>query len=151
MELNEWIRTFSQIRSDLDIKEINETKLQQLREWECSNNLENIYNEINRNRKLLKDYAKMYMITDGTGRSIIQINNLIEVLKKILPRTELSRTNNLIEVLKKILPRTELSRTQWKMMVRIADKQGTGMVDLDEFLRITEQSARQMNQQPRFV
>ena len=55
------------------------------------------------------------------------------------------------KVLKKILPRTELSRTQWKMMVRIADKQGTGMVDLDEFLRITEQSARQMNQQPRFV
>ncbi len=132
LELNERIRTFSQIRSDLDIREINETKLQQLREWECSNNLENIYNEINRNRKLLKDYAKMYMITDGTGRSIIQINNLIEVLKKILPRTE-------------------LSRTQWKMMVRIADKQGTGMVDLDEFLRITEQSARQMNQQPRFV
>ena len=132
LELNEWIRTFSQIRSDLDIREINENKLQQLREWECSNNLENIYNEINRNRKLLKDYAKMYMITDGTGRSIIQINNLIEVLKKILPRTE-------------------LSRTQWKMMVRIADKQGTGMVDLDEFLRITEQSARQMNQQPRFV
>ena len=132
LELNEWIRTFSQIRSDLDIKEINETKLQQLREWECSNNLENIYNEINRNRKLLKDYAKMYMITDGTGKSIIQINNLIEVLKKILPRTE-------------------LSRTQWKMMVRIADKQGTGMVDLDEFLRITEQTARQMNQQPRFV
>ena len=72
------------------------------------------------------------MITDGTGKSIIQVNNLIEVLKKILPRTE-------------------LSRTQWKMMVRIADKQGTWMVDLDMFLKITEQSARQMNQQPRFV
>ena len=72
------------------------------------------------------------MISDGSGRYIIQINNLIEVLKKILPRTE-------------------LSRTQWKMMVRIADKQGTGMVDLDEFLKIMEQSARQMNQQPRFV
>ena len=132
LELNEWIRTFSQISSDLDIKETNEIKMQQLREWECSNNLENIYNEINRNRKLLKDYAKIYMITDGTGKSIIQVNNLIEVLKKILPRTE-------------------LSRTQWKMMVRIADKQGTGMVDLDMFLKITEQSARQMNQQPRFV
>ena len=50
--------------------------MQQLREWECSNNLEKIYNEINRNRKLLRDYAKMYMITDGTGKSIIQINNL---------------------------------------------------------------------------
>ena len=132
LELNEWIRTFSQVKSDLDIKETNEMKLQQLREWECSNNLEKIYNEINRNRKLLKDYAKMYMISDGSGRNIIQINNLIEVLKKILPRTE-------------------LSRTQWKMMVRIADKQGTGMVDLDEFLKIMEQSARQMNQQPRFV
>ena len=106
--------------------------MQQLREWECSNNLENIYNEINRNRKLLKDYARMYMITDGNGRSIIQINNLIEVLKKILPRTK-------------------LSRTQWKMLVRIADNQGMGMVDLDSFLKITEQSARQMNQQPRFI
>ena len=132
MELNEWIRTFSQIKSDLDISEANEMKLQQLREWECSNNLEKIYNEINRNRKLLKDYAKMYMITDGTGKNIIQINNLIEVLKKILPRTQ-------------------LSRTQWKMMVRIADKQGTGMVDLEAFLKVTEQSARLMNQQPRFV
>ena len=132
LELNEWIRTFSQIKSDLDINEANEMKLQQLREWECSNNLEKIYNEINRNRKLLKDYAKMYMITDGTGKNIIQINNLIEVLKKILPRTQ-------------------LSRTQWKMMVRIADKQGTGMVDLEAFLKVTEQSARLMNQQPRFV
>ena len=132
LELNEWIRTFSQIKSNLDISEINETKIQQLREWECSNNLEKIYNEINRNRKILKDYAKMYMITDGTGKNMIQINNLIEALKKILPRTE-------------------LSRTQWKIMVRIADKQGTGMVDLNEFLKICEQSARQMNQQPRFV
>jgi Ca2+-binding EF-hand superfamily protein len=132
LELNEWIRTFSQVKSDLDINEANEMKLQQLREWECSNNLEKIYNEINRNRKLLKDYAKMYMITDGTGKNIIQINNLIEVLKKILPRTQ-------------------LSRTQWKMMVRIADKQGIGMVDLDMFLKIVEQSARNMNQQPRFV
>jgi Ca2+-binding EF-hand superfamily protein len=132
LELNEWIRTFSQVKSDLDINEANEMKLQQLREWECSNNLEKIYNEINRNRKLLKDYAKMYMITDGTGKNIIQINNLIEVLKKILPRTQ-------------------LSRTQWKMMVRIADKQGTGMVDLEAFLKVTEQSARLMNQQPRFV
>ena len=72
------------------------------------------------------------MITDGTGKNMIQINNLIEALKKILPRTV-------------------LSRTQWKIMVRIADKQGTGMVDLNEFLKICEQSARQMNQQPRFV
>ena len=132
LELNEWIRTFSQVKSDLDIKETNEMKLQQLREWECSNNLEKIYNEINRNRKLLKDYAKMYMITDGEGKASIQINNLIEVLKRILPRTE-------------------LSQTQWKMMVRIADKQGIGMVDLDMFLKIVEQSARNMNQQPRFV
>ena len=106
--------------------------MQRLRDLECSNNLESIYNEINRNRKLLRDYAKMYMITDGTGKSIIQINNLIEVLKKILPRTQ-------------------LSRTQWKMMVRIDDKQGMGMVDLEKKKKITEQSARQMNQQPRFV
>ena len=132
LELNEWIRTFSQIKSDLDVTEPDQKKLQQLREWECSNNIENIYNEIYRNRKVLKDFAKMYMITDGSGRSIIQVNNLIYVLKKILPRTE-------------------LSRTQWKMMTRMADKQGTGMVDLDNFLKIMEQSARQMNQQPRFV
>ena len=132
LELNEWIRTFSQIKSDLDVTEPDQKKLQQLREWECSNNIENIYNEIYRNRKVLKDFAKMYMITDGSGRSIIQVNNLIYVLKKILPRTE-------------------LSRTQWKIMTRMADKQGTGMVDLDNFLKIMEQSARQMNQQPRFV
>ena len=106
--------------------------MQQLREWECSNNLQSIYNEINRNRKLLKDYAKMYLITDGEGKNSIQINNLIIVLKRILPRTE-------------------LSQTQWKMMVRIADKQGTGMVDLDMFLKLVEQSARNMNQQPRFL
>ena len=132
LELNEWLRTFSQIRSILDINDGKGEKLRQLREWECSNNLQNIYNEINRNRKLLKDYAKMYMITDGEGKASIQINNLIEVLKRILPRTE-------------------LSQTQWKMMVRIADKQGIGMVDLDMFLKIVEQSARNMNQQPRFV
>ena len=132
LELNEWLRTFSQVRSILDINDARDEKLQQLREWECSNNLQNIYNEINRNRKLLKDYAKMYLITDGEGKSSIQINNLITVLKRILPRTE-------------------LSMTQWKMMVRIADKQGIGMVDLDMFLKLVEQSARNMNQQPRFL
>ena len=132
LELNEWLRAFSQVRSILDINEAKGDKLQQLREWECSNDLQKIYNEINRNRKLLKDYAKMYLITDGEGKSSIQINNLIVVLKKILPRTE-------------------LSMTQWKMMVRIADKYGTGMVDLDMFLRLVEQSARNMNQQPRFL
>ena len=132
LELNEWLRAFSQVRSILDINEANEGKLQQLREWECSNDLQKIYNEINRNRKLLKDYAKMYLITDGEGNNTIQINNLISVLKRILPRTE-------------------LSMTQWKMMVRIADKQGTGMVDLDMFLKLAEQSARNINQQPRFL
>lgn len=132
LELNEWLRAFSQVRSILDIDEAKSQKMQQLREWECSNNLQNIYNEINRNRKLLRDYAKMYLITDGEGKSSIQINNLILALKRILPRTE-------------------LSQTQWKMMVRIADKQGTGMVDLDMFLKLVEQSARNTNQQPRFV
>ena len=132
LELNEWLRAFSQVRSILDIEEGRGQKMQQLREWECSNNLQNIYNEINRNRKLLRDYAKMYLITDGEGKSSIQINNLILALKRILPRTE-------------------LSQTQWKMMVRIADKQGTGMVDLDMFLKLVEQSARNTNQQPRFV
>ena len=132
LELNEWLRTFSQVRSILDINDGKGEKLQQLREWECSNNLQNIYNEINRNRKLLKDYAKMYLITDGEGNNSIQINNLITVLKRILPRTE-------------------LSMTQWKMMVRIADKQGIGMVDLDMFLKLVEQSVRNMNQQPRFL
>lgn len=132
LELNEWLRAFSQVRSILDINDAKDEKLQQLREWECSNNLQNIYNEINRNRKLLKDYAKMYLITDGEGKCSIQINNLITVLKRILPRTE-------------------LSMTQWKMMVRIADKQGIGMVDLDMFLKLVEQSARNMNQQPRFL
>jgi Ca2+-binding EF-hand superfamily protein len=132
LELNEWLRAFSQVRSILDIEEGKSQKMQQLREWECSNNLQKIYNEINRNRKLLRDYAKMYLITDGEGKSSIQINNLILALKRILPRTE-------------------LSQTQWKMMVRIADKQGTGMVDLDMFLKLVEQSARNSNQQPRFV
>ena len=132
LELNEWLRAFSQVRSILDIEEGKSQKMQQLREWECSNNLQKIYNEINRNRKLLRDYAKMYLITDGEGKSSIQINNLILALKRILPRTE-------------------LSQTQWKMMVRIADKQGTGMVDLDMFLKLVEQSARNTNQQPRFV
>ena len=132
LELNEWLRAFSQIRSILDINDGKGEKLQQLREWECSNNLQNIYNETNRNRKLLKDYAKMYLITDGEGKTSIQINNLILVLKRLLPRNE-------------------LSQTQWKMMVRIADKQGIGMVDFDMFLKIVEQSARNMNQQPRFL
>ena len=132
IELNEWLRTFSQIKSTLDIKGAKEEKMKQLREWECSSDVDQIYNEIYKNRKLLKDYAKSFLITNGVGENTIQINNLVTILKQILPRTK-------------------LSLTQWRMMVRIADKQGSGMVDLDMFLKIVEQSARQMNQQPRFV
>ena len=62
LELNEWIRAFSQVISILDINEGKGEKLQQLREWECSNDLQKIYIEINRNRKLLKEYAKIYLI-----------------------------------------------------------------------------------------
>ena len=130
--MNEWLRTFSQIKSTLDIKGAKEEKMKQLREWECSSDVDQIYNEIYKNRKLLKDYAKSFLITNGVGENTIQINNLVTILKQILPRTK-------------------LSLTQWRMMVRIADKQGSGMVDLDMFLKIVEQSARQMNQQPRFV
>ena len=58
--------------------------------------------------------------------------------------------DNLISVLKQVLPRTRLSMTQWRMMALMGDKERSGMVDFDLFMKIIEGSAKQFIGQPKF-
>ena len=130
IDMNEWLRSFGNISSNLDINE-NKNKINQLKKWEVSNDLQKIYVEISRNRKLIKDNVKPFLINDGSSSSVIQCDNLISVLQSFLPRTN-------------------ISRTQWKMLVKIGDKDRSGMIDFDLFMKMVEKSARSMNEQPRF-
>ena len=130
IDMNEWLRSFGNISSNLDING-NKKKINQLKKWEVSNDLQKIYVEISRNRKLIKDNVKPFLINDGSGSNVIQCDNLISVLQSFLPRTN-------------------ISRTQWKMLVKIGDKDRSGMIDFDLFMNMVEKSARSMNEQPRF-
>jgi hypothetical protein len=80
---------------------------------------------------MLKDKAKRYFFNDGSGCSMIQCDNLIAALKEVLPRVC-------------------LSSTQWKMMVLVGDKNRSGMVDYEMFMKIVETSAKRSVGQPRF-
>ena len=131
IDVNEWDKAFVDYESKLDVKGKNPQKMKQLRQWENSGDLQGIYGEIMRNRKMLKDKAKRYFFNDGSGCSMIQCDNLIAALKEVLPRVS-------------------LSSTQWKMMVLVGDKNRSGMVDYEMFMKIVETSAKRSVGQPRF-
>ena len=130
IDLNEWNRAFTEYPGKLDVS-ASKSKMRTLREWEGSTDLQRIYCEIVKNRKLIKEYVKPFYINDGRGKLLVQCDNLISVLKQVLPRTK-------------------MSVTQWKMMVLIGDKERSGMVDFDLFMKIVESSAKQTIGQPKF-
>ena len=129
IDINEWNKAFSKIPSKLDVKG-SEKQMKVLREWEGSNDIQKIYAEITKNRKLLREYIKPFAII-GSGKTMVQCDNLISVLKQVLPRTR-------------------LSMTQWRMMALMGDKERSGMVDFDLFMKIIEGSAKQFIGQPKF-
>ena len=84
---------------------------------------------ISRNRKIIKESLKQYSLNDN-GDMLVQSDNLISVLKDVLPKMK-------------------LSHTQWKMLVRIGKTEIDNLIDLGMFFRMIEVSAKNLKSNPR--
>lgn len=87
---------------------------------------------MSKNRKLIRDLSKDYLINESKAKTTIYINNLINVMNSIL-----SGTNQ------------RLSKTQWKMLAAFADKDKTGLIDFEEFMMIVNNSAKTTTSHPK--
>ena len=158
IDMNEWMRSFGSFNGKLDytsekvsngfefydkkFKEKNNFKntnvvdhsRKQLREWESSNDICDFYKFINKNRKRIKDeIKKLNYALDANGGTLIQGNNLVEILKDMMPK------NN-------------LTHTQWKMFVNVGKSDfADNLVDVDLFFKICEVTAKNLKSHPRVV
>ena len=103
-----------------------------LREWETSGDVMDIYIFIYKNRKNIK--SKIY---ESDYTLISKNDNFIH-------------SENLIKILKDLLPNQKLSQVQWKMIVNIAQNENNNnLIDIQKFFKIIEITARNMMSQPK--
>ena len=103
-----------------------------LREWETSGDVVDIYLFIHKNRKIIKDkiYNSDYTVNGGNENFI--------------------HSENLIKILKDLLPNQKLSQMQWKMIVNIAQNENyNNLIDIYKFFRIVEITAKNLMSQPK--
>ena len=155
LDLNEWSKAFANYNSILDPNEdkisIGETffgkkflkknnfrskdKIENnrktLREWETSSDVATIYKLLFKNRKELKQMMK-------DKNYLIKFNEV-----------DFVHSSNFINILKDVFPNMTLSQTQWKMLVNIAQTERIDdLVNLNEFFKLIEFSAKNMNNHP---
>ena len=126
IDLNEWNKVFAISEGKLDYENVKPEKIQILREWETSKEIIEIYKLIARNKKLIRDKVRLF-----TVGSIMKIH-----------------ANNLIDILKNVLGRVRLSQTQWKMIVSLGDKDKSGLIDFDAFIKIIEATSKMERSHP---
>ena len=117
IDLNEWSKVFATSEGKLDYEQAKPEKMKILREWETSREIIEIYKLIARNKKLIRDKVKLFTV----GSNVMLIN-----------------ANNLIDILKNVLGKLRLSLTQWKMIASLGDKDKSGLIDFDAFIKIIE-------------
>ena len=118
IDINEWNKTFCEFEGKLD----NENdKNNNLKKWEMTNNIFEIYKIIARNHKIIKEKVKEHSITGDC--TIIHADNLIKVLKEVLPKVN-------------------LSHTQWRMIASLGEEISLGLINFDVFIKIIKLSSR---------
>ena len=66
--------------------------------------------------------------------------------------TRLIQPDNLVLILKGIIPNNNLSLTQWKMIVNVAKKESLdGLIDLNEFFRLMEVTTKKLISHPAII
>ena len=155
IDMNEWCKAFASYNGKLDFKkesvsnglEFYDKKFKNsnnfqnpnkiahnrkiLRDWETSGDISFLYKFINRNRKLIKEKIKKcnFMLT-GDGIQLIHSDNLISVLKDVIPGLK-------------------LSQTQWKMIVNVAQNERTdGLININDFFKLLEIFSKNMASHP---
>jgi hypothetical protein len=113
----------------LDVPDINGKAAKTLREWETSKDIADVHNLIVKHKKLIKDKIKNYLIFQN-GSCLIVGDNLVNILKEVMFKLK-------------------LSNTQWKIIVAMADKDKTNMIDIDLFFGLLENSIRQSRNFPK--
>ena len=128
IDLNEWTNSFGRNPGKLDVITQNR-QIKALREWETSDGVIGLYKAIAKNKKVIWDKVKS-MSFGRVQSMMIQQDNLIAVLKDVFPSWR-------------------LTNTQWKMIVQIADKDKSNLIQFDLFIKIVEHCANKAKSQPR--
>ena len=158
IDMNEWMRSFGAFNGKLDITpekvsngfefydkkfkqkqnfkntDVVDHSRKQLREWESSNDICDFYKFVNRNRKMIREQIKKcnYAL-NSNGGTLIQGDNLVNILKEMLPKLK-------------------LTHTQWKMVVNVAKCDfSEGLIDIDLFFKMCDVTARNLKSHPRVV
>ena len=117
------------LKKGMSLLNINNRRV--LREWETSNDVSEIYKYINKNKKFIQQKIKQSNYSIGSGS------------------TRLIQPDNLVLILKGVIPNNNLSLTQWKMIVNVAKKDTLdGLIDLNEFFRLMEVTTKKMTSHP---
>ena len=120
------------LKKSFNLSQINNRRV--LREWETSKDVSEIYKYINKNKKMIQQKIKDSNYTIGSGN------------------TRLIQSDNLVLILKGIIPNNNLSLTQWKMIVNVAKKESLdGLIDLNEFFRLMEVTTKKMTSHPTII
>ena len=127
IDLNEWSKVFATSEGKLDYEQAKPEKMKILREWETSKEIIEIYKLIARNKRLIRDKVKLFTV----GSNVMLIN-----------------ASNLIDILKNVLGKLRLSLTQWKMIVSLGDKDKSGLIDFDAFIKIVEATSKMEKSHP---
>ena len=155
IDMNEWCKAFASYNGKLDFKkesvsnglEFYDKKFKQsnnfkntnkishnrkiLRDWETSGDISFIFKFINRNRKLIRErIIKCNFMLTGDGIQLIHSDNLISILKDVVPGLK-------------------LSQTQWKMIVNVAQNERTdGLININDFFKLLEIFSKNMASHP---
>jgi hypothetical protein len=155
IDLNEWTKAFGDVNGSLDVNDVGvmngnsffnnsnnnsnsvnsgnctveEKQRKQLREWETSDDVCEIYKIIWKHKKYIRDSLRK-MFFNGRKETLVLPENLIKVLKEIMPRMK-------------------LSYTQWKILVNIGKCEFNELIDIDMFFTMVEIAAKSAVFKPR--
>ena len=120
IDMNEWSKTFGSFSGKLDLENYKNNN-SNLRSWEMTNNVLDVYKLICKNSKIIKEKVKENSISGDC--TIIQ-------------------TDNMIQILKDVLPMVFLSPTQWRMIVSLGEGYKVGLVDYNTFIKVIKLSSK---------